>query len=170
MKMKKLFLVRHAKSSWSIDGLADIDRPLNARGYKDAHLVSAHLKKEFSGKALFVSSPATRALTTAMIFMRALSENQEEANIDPRLYDTDADTYLEVIKSTGDGYDTVFVFGHNPTISEVFERLNGPRDRDLPTCAVAAFEFSCDRWPGILTAEKKLLAKIFPSHLKNKMA
>ncbi|HCY25183.1 MAG TPA: histidine phosphatase family protein, partial [Cryomorphaceae bacterium] len=38
--MKTLYLVRHSKSSWSINGISDRDRPLKGRGIKDAHLVS----------------------------------------------------------------------------------------------------------------------------------
>ncbi|MEL0335180.1 MAG: histidine phosphatase family protein, partial [Flavobacteriales bacterium] len=41
--MKTLYLVRHAKSSWAIEDIADKDRPLKARGIRDAHLISTYL-------------------------------------------------------------------------------------------------------------------------------
>ena len=58
--MKKLFLVRHAKSSRSIADLEDFDRPLNERGYSDAHLIGLHLKNEIDGRLVIISSPAVR--------------------------------------------------------------------------------------------------------------
>ena len=75
--MKTLYLIRHAKSDRSIGELSDIDRPLNQRGYNDAHKMSLILKDKKIIPDLIISSPAIRALSTALIFCRNL-------NIDPK--------------------------------------------------------------------------------------
>ena len=75
--MKQITLVRHAKSSWH-RGLRDIDRPLNARGERDAPLMAMHLRKQGFSPDILISSPATRAATTAEEIARGIG------------YDTDA--------------------------------------------------------------------------------
>ena len=68
--MKTLFLIRHAKSSWAHEGIEDRDRPLKGRGIRDAHLVAKALSDGMDqhDRIKFYSSPATRALHTALIF------------------------------------------------------------------------------------------------------
>ena len=58
--MKTLYLIRHAKSSWKHDYLADFDRPLNKRGKRDAPVMGRRLKQH-GVPGLFLSSPARRA-------------------------------------------------------------------------------------------------------------
>jgi phosphohistidine phosphatase len=70
--MKTLFIVRHAKSSWTYKGIEDIDRPLKKRGIKDAHLMSKFLCKKIEKPDVFVTSSANRALHTAIIFVKNL--------------------------------------------------------------------------------------------------
>lgn len=66
--MKTLYIVRHAKSSWAYEGIADIDRPLKKRGITDAHLMAKLLKEKINRPDVFVSSSANRALHTGIIF------------------------------------------------------------------------------------------------------
>jgi phosphohistidine phosphatase len=73
--MKKLFLVRHAKSDWTYEGLPDIDRPLNERGYRDAHIMSKHLSSKKHVPDGIIASPAIRTINTALIFSRNLFHN-----------------------------------------------------------------------------------------------
>ena len=63
--MKTLYLVRHAKSSWEFD-VIDHQRPLNDRGLRDAPNVARHIAQEMPQPDYFLSSDATRAMTTAM--------------------------------------------------------------------------------------------------------
>jgi len=65
--MKRLYLVRHAKSSWNRPELDDIDRPLNKRGKRDAPFMGQRLKQHDVCPDLIISSPAKRALKTAKI-------------------------------------------------------------------------------------------------------
>ncbi len=77
--MKQLTLIRHAKSSWSDLSRGDFDRPLNARGLRDAPRMGAHLKE--AGLApvdRIVSSPALRARTTAECIAEALGVDESE--------------------------------------------------------------------------------------------
>ena len=68
--MKVLHVVRHAKSVWDYDGIADIDRTLKSKGIRNAYEISRKLKLINLVPEKIVSSPANRALHTAVIFAR----------------------------------------------------------------------------------------------------
>ena len=70
--VKRLTLVRHAKSDWSLAGQADWDRPLNKRGQRDAPEMARRLRSRRHKPDLILSSPAVRALTTATVMAREL--------------------------------------------------------------------------------------------------
>ncbi|HET6990083.1 MAG TPA: histidine phosphatase family protein, partial [Bacteroidia bacterium] len=98
--MKTLYLVRHAKSSWNIPGLGDIDRPLNERGYSDAHEMAKRIRKKMHANnqsapgEILVSSPAIRAVSTTLIFARTFNIDPSRVHIHPLLYDTSSKHYL----------------------------------------------------------------------------
>jgi len=97
--MKTLYLIRHAKSSWSIDGIEDRDRPLKGRGIRDAHLVSQYLREESINADYFsmCSSPATlERLHTALIFAKNMSVPASKVAIDDELYHSSAEEILAV--------------------------------------------------------------------------
>ena len=97
--MKTLYLIRHAKSSWSIDGIEDRDRPLKGRGIRDAHLVSQYLREESISADYFsmCSSPATR-LAHCLNLREELSVPASKVAIDDALYHSSAEEILAVVR------------------------------------------------------------------------
>ena len=69
--MKKIFLIRHAKSSWGEHGLKDIERPLNERGRRDAPMMAKFASKKWEPPGLVMISPAQRAVETAHFFKKS---------------------------------------------------------------------------------------------------
>jgi phosphohistidine phosphatase len=134
--MKTLFLVRHAKSSWDDPALADKDRPLGARGKRDATKMGKRLAKREVKPDLILSSPAKRALSTAEIIADKLEYQLENIVVDSRLYSGAADDLFSVIRTLDDKLHGVMLFGHNPELTELAHRLSRQITR-LPTCAVA---------------------------------
>jgi phosphohistidine phosphatase len=163
--MKTLLLIRHAKSDWSIPGIADFDRPLNARGYSDAHRMGRNLKKNISGNIVLVSSPAVRALTTALIIAHEVNYPLNKIQLQPDLYEAEAEDYEKVISFLEDQYDTAFIFGHNPTISEVVRNFSDANAIELPTCSVSVFKFQTKEWATIMSSKGVLQAQLFPKSL-----
>ncbi len=163
--MKTIFLIRHAKSDWSIPGLADADRPLNQRGYADAHRVGRLLAKEKKESLVLVSSPAIRALSTAMIIAKEINYHPNKIQIHTELYEADAGDYESVISLIDDKFVTAFIFGHNPTISEVVAKLSGTNAVELPTCAVSVIDFSMKEWGEIPGNTGHLKTQVFPKSL-----
>jgi phosphohistidine phosphatase len=146
--MKTLFLVRHAKSSKDDPTLPDKKRPLNERGRRDAPKMGERLAKRDVEPDLMLSSPAVRALTTAQLFAEELHYKAKNIVVDDRLYASTADDLLEVIHELDDAHKRVMVFGHNPEMSDLAHRLSA-KIGDMPTCAVAEFEFDSKSWTAV---------------------
>ena len=155
--MKRLFLIRHAKSSWDDATLADRDRPLNERGRRDAPKIGGRLARREVKPDLILSSPALRALTTAKIIAGKLDYRRKHIVVDDRLYAAQTDDLLEVIHALDDSLQCVMIVGHNPELSELAQRLCGEIDH-LPTGAVAEFGFALTSWSDIGTSPAATVA------------
>lgn len=144
---RRLTLVRHAKSDWSLPGQADWDRVLNRRGQQDAPEMARRLRARKLQPDLILSSPAVRALATASIMARELKVPAEHIAPDERLYLADPAQILEVIRELGGSAGHLMVFGHNPGITECANRLStGDTIDNLPTCGVFTARYAVDDW------------------------
>ena len=146
--MKTLFLVRHAKSSRDDPALPDKERPLNDRGLRDAPRMGERLARQDVKPDLIMSSPAVRALATAEIITKKLGCKRKDIVVDERLYAAQPDDLLEVIQELGDSPKRVMLFGHNPELTELANRLSS-KITDMPTCAVAEFSFDTKSWSNV---------------------
>jgi phosphohistidine phosphatase len=136
--MKMLYVIRHAKSSWSEPGMRDFDRPLNDRGLRDAPAMAARLKEKGVRPDLIVSSPAKRAMTTAKIFAAALGYDENAIVYKDMIYEASTPTLLGIVKGIDSDANNVLIFGHNPTFTYFVNDLAAVRIDDIPTCGVAA--------------------------------
>lgn len=143
---RTLFIVRHAKSSWDIEGISDIDRPLKLRGIRAAYEMSRRLKIERRVPQVLIASPANRALHTAVIFNRVFEQKNANITIDERLYGTGIPTILKLVSEQERGIKQLMIFGHNPDFSELATKLTGESYIELPTCGLCCITFSADSW------------------------
>lgn len=144
--MKKLFLIRHAKSSWKEEGSTDHERPLNHKGIKDAPFMAKILKKAKIKPDVILSSDALRARMTAEIFADVLHYPKEEILTESDLYLAGIHDFLKQINMIEDKADCAFLVSHNPGISEFVHFLTGDNYIDMPTCAICGVEFDIDSW------------------------
>jgi phosphohistidine phosphatase len=145
--MKRLTLVRHAKSDWKDSSLKDFDRPLSRRGLKEAPGMAQRLADERVHVDLMITSPAVRALETARFFAKALGYPSRQIKTEDRLYLARPAEILEVIRSVGTRVQHLMIFGHNPGLSEFAQHLtNDSKLGELPTCAVYSMEFEIAKW------------------------
>lgn len=166
--MKKLFLIRHAKSNQSILNIPDIDRPLNERGYADAHTMGKLMKNENDRGLLLVSSPAVRALSTALIFAGEINYDKETIKITNRLYEAEIETCLDVIRNLDDTFTSAMLFGHNPTTAEVIYSLYENFQAAVPTCAIAIFTFQMEKWADIKPTNAYFEKLLIPADFREK--
>lgn len=144
--MKTLYLLRHAKSDWANEGLEDIDRPLNARGYRDAHEMSLRLKERKEIPDLIVSSHATRTTSTGIIFLRELEMYETRFVLRKALYAASADEIIKVIREFPDEYDKIMLVTHNPGITNVINRVCNASIDNVPTCGLACVDLEMPSW------------------------
>lgn len=137
--MKNLVIIRHAKSDWKNENLTDEERPLNKRGKRDAAFMAAALKKNDFLPDEIISSPALRALTTAQYFAKEFDFKKDEIQIEPALYSFNLFEVIEFLKTLNKDAKTVFVFSHNPTVTELVYFLTG-KEIQMPTCSIAVIE------------------------------
>ncbi|QNL49541.1 histidine phosphatase family protein [Olivibacter sp. SDN3] len=142
---KSLYLIRHAKSDWSLN-LPDFERPLNKRGIRDAPIMAKRLAAQVQTPELVITSPAQRALSTALTFADILAKDQKAFIQESDLYEADTSTWLHVINGINDRYDCVAGFGHNPGITHFTQYVTDKFDVDFPTCAIALITFDIESW------------------------
>jgi phosphohistidine phosphatase len=160
--MKTLLLVRHAKSSWDHADLIDLERPLNERGLQDARVMASRLVKTLLVPDLLLSSPALRARRTAEIFAHAYRRKKKEVQIEPELYQAEPEAFLAVISRLAPGLETVFLFAHNPGITEFANQLTEVQVDDMPTCSYFGIRFPEGPWSSFSSGTKEFLCFDFP--------
>lgn len=163
--MKRLVLVRHAKAvHWGYDN--DFSRELTDRGESDAAKVSAYLRKEGILPSLIISSPAARALQTAMIFAEAFEYPGKDIRKDHELYNGyDTSEFLDMLHTTPDEWEVVFVFGHNPTMENFASGLCTYFGREVPTCSAMVIDFETDSWEAVEVRTGNLFIQVNPKAL-----
>ena len=139
--IKTLILMRHAKSDWGNENLPDIDRPLNARGVKDAARMGKELKQRGLVPDLILCSPALRTRQTAEGLTGAEGLSGVPVQIIESLYGAAPRTLLSALQSAPENCECVMVLAHNPGIGELAEGLTGqwlPQGMKTATVAVIA--------------------------------
>lgn len=160
--MKKIYLIRHAKSSWSEEGMSDFDRPLNKRGKKDLPFMANRLKEFGIKPDLILSSTAKRAQKSARGIAETIGYSVDKISYDESLYDSSYTTYRYLLDSLDDKLDSLFIVAHNPTLTEVGERLSGAILTNIPTCSIVCMEFDVESFRDIQEESGKILFFDYP--------
>jgi phosphohistidine phosphatase len=151
--LKKLILLRHAKSSWDDPVPRDFDRPLNGKGRRAARAIGRHAREIGIGFDEIVASPALRVTETLTEFASGYGAIPEP-HFDRRVYLASAQTLLEVVQGVGDGMSTVLLVGHNPGLEDLVFLLVPEGDDETreqveekyPTASIAEISLDIDRW------------------------
>lgn len=147
--MRRLILVRHAKSDRSDWGVPDVDRPLAPRGERDAPEMARRLLERQDRLGILCSSTARRAQDTAGHFAAAFGVDSADIHVLAGLYTFSPEELLQELRALDSDADCVTVFGHNPAISAMAAHLTGAVLGDLPTCAVVRMDTDCRSWLGL---------------------
>lgn len=168
----RLLLFRHAKSDWDDPDLADIDRPLNARGKTAAVAMSDYLSAQKLWPSLILCSTSQRTRET---LARLLPFLPQEAHIQllSDLYWQSEDSYAALIRKHGGRAQTLMVIGHNPATEDTAHTLAGTGDKDAladmrekyPTAALAVIDFDIADWEELATGTGHLDRFVKPRDL-----
>ena len=160
--MKTLTIVRHAKSSWHEPVLSDRERPLNTRGQRDAPRMGKRIADAGIRPSLIISSPATRAWTTAQIIAEELSYPVEFLQREKSLYLASLNDILDVIVAQGDGFNSLMVVGHNPGLTNMVNFLSPGITGNLPTAGVVSVTIDQDDWKLYEQPQTELVLHDYP--------
>lgn len=167
--MKRLYLLRHVKSSWDDPSLPDFDRPLSKRGRRAGTAMGRHMADNGLLPSVVLSSTARRARDT----WRQVSAEWNEPpkpRFDDRLYMADPGTMLDLLAELPDDADRVMMIGHNPGMAALaLELAATTRTATLarmrtkyPTGGLAIFDLAIERWPAIAPHCGKLIDFVTP--------
>ncbi|HVL01235.1 MAG TPA: histidine phosphatase family protein [Dongiaceae bacterium] len=163
--MKRLTLIRHGKSSWDNETLQDFERPLSARGWRDSPRMADLFATYEQLPDQWVSSFATRALTTARVFAHHLHYPVEKIVISEQVYEVDAGSLLDYLRVSFPTSKHIALFGHNPGLEDLAETLCPGQVKALPTCAIVQLKIDVKQWnelaPGSATLERLDFPKKF---------
>lgn len=154
--MKKVYFIRHAKSSWNDPGLSDIERPLNKRGFRDAPFMAKMLRGKNISPDKLISSPANRAFTTATYFAKELNIPEKAIVIRKEIYHAYPEEVLNIIRNLPNTDTEVLLFGHNPCFTSLANQFSKEYIPNVPTCGIVKIEAEVENWKdfekaGILT-------------------
>ncbi len=144
--MKRLFIIRHAKSSWQDILLKDFDRPLNKRGNRDAPFMGKLLAGKEDKIDQLVASPANRAQTTAKIFADALGFDANNILFKKEIYEAHSSTLMDLVVNFEDQWESVAMFGHNPGFTNLANNFTKEYITNLPTCGIVKIVGLVDTW------------------------
>jgi phosphohistidine phosphatase len=170
--MKRLYLLRHAKSSWDDPTLADHDRPLAPRGRRAAEVMAKHLGRKGIAPEVVLCSPSRRTRETLTRIAQGLGKNAD-VRIEAELYAASATALLEVLHEVPDEVDSVMLIGHNPGIQDLALSLASagaeiPRLRSkFPTAALATLELN-GTWRELAPGSAELVWFAKPKELSRK--
>lgn len=167
--MKKINLLRHAKSSWENQFLADIDRPLNERGVQACELMASHINDADVNFSNTFCSPAVRAQSTIELISQHLPEIAIQWQTDEALYCFDSGSLLKWCRSLDESISEVLIIGHNPALTDLCNELSSSGVKNIPTCGYAklTMESECD-WQGVSANSFVLTKFIRPKEFRVK--
>jgi phosphohistidine phosphatase len=161
---RRLYLLRHAKSSWKEPGIPDHDRPLAGRGRKAAKAMATYLQEQRVRPELVLCSSATRARQT---FERLEPLGAREVHIERELYGADAATLLARLRDVPDGIASVMVVAHNPGLEDLTRVLARTAEfgAKFPTGALATLAFGDREWASLERDTAELVGFVRPREL-----
>ncbi len=164
--VKRLYLLRHAKSSWSDPSLVDEERPLAPRGRKAAKKLAKELRRRQIRPELVLCSSSRRTQETLEPITGALGKPTVE--VEEALYGAGADALLARIRMVTESVDSVLVIAHNPGLQDLALSLAPDDDRladKFPTGALAAFELDAESWTELARTKVRVTDYVIPREL-----
>jgi phosphohistidine phosphatase len=152
--MKSLYFIRHAKSSWDFTELSDEKRPLIEKGIKRTKRIGNYLIANNIHADVIISSHACRALDTAKIIAKKIGYPENKIIIDSKIYGSGIDRLFTIIFGISNEFDTAFLFGHNPTFTNIANYFLDEKIENLPTSGLFCIQFDTNEWNTIINAPK----------------
>ena len=148
--MKRLIFVRHGKAEEPAAGISDYERSLTLKGKIISRLMGKKLRQLEKSPVTIITSPAFRAIETALIFAMEFGVEPDKIIVDSNLYYKMNLRYLpEILSAAGEKSDTVMLFGHNPSFTEIANSLCSEGCDFMSKSSAVCISFDIRTWPEI---------------------
>jgi len=166
--MKKLILVRHAKTEQLFDySRSDYDRNLLPRGIEDSKLIATQLKEIGCKPDIYISSSANRAKQTCELFLEYLGPMGTEVFYERFIYEGyTTETMLKYLSGIDNKKESAILFGHNPDIAGFTVNLTSEDLFHFPTGVAVVLKFDVDSWDQIEARQGRVETYLYPSMFK----
>ncbi|NPA73842.1 MAG: histidine phosphatase family protein [Epsilonproteobacteria bacterium] len=164
--MKRLFIIRHAKSDWSKTDISDFDRGLKKRGKRDIVLMACWLQSNGYYPDIIISSPAKRAKKSAKKIAEVLGIDKDKIIYNKKIYEASPADLTDILSKIKDKYNDVFLVGHNPSLNELAEYLSDSVIFNIPTSGIICIEFDIKSWRDIKKKKGEILFFEYPKKLR----
>lgn len=158
--MKRIWIIRHAKSDHGPQYNSDYERPLNNRGRRDAPLMAKHLKNTTEKLDVILVSAAERTRETASYFIKEYNLEKGQVNYLEKLYLPVQEEIWEVIRQLDDDYHHIAVFSHNPAVEDLLHQYHP--GTTAPTCSVIELHYDGEQWEKIRPENVRFIAHKYP--------
>lgn len=162
--MKKIYILRHSKSSWEDLSLGDFHRPLNNRGKIDAPLISAYLRSRIHEIDFLHCSSSARTYETSKFFIDRIKFI--DIKYDELLYHSSSSEIINNINCYDEKYNSAMIIAHNPGLTNLVNELTDLILDNLPTTGLVEINFDCEMWSDISLYNSTIVDIKFPKQLK----
>ena len=171
--MRRLLLLRHAKSDWSEPGASDHERPLNRRGREAAPRIGAYLRRHRLMPDSVLCSTARRTRDTWALVAAEIPDAASATYVE-RIYEATPRTLLDILRNAEPGGAALLVVGHNPGLHELATQLIASGDLDdrerlrekLPTGGLVVIDFAIAEWSKLHARSGRLERFVVPRMLE----
>ncbi|MBA4321391.1 MAG: hypothetical protein C0408_01100 [Odoribacter sp.] len=148
--MKKIIFVRHGKAEDPAPEFSDFERSLTNKGKTVSRQIALKLKEKETDLGIIITSPAFRAIETALIFAGVYAIAPEKIIINSNLYfKIDRTSFMDILNTTDEDADTITLFGHNPSFTELPEFFGKESTEEMPKSGIICLSFKTKTWSGI---------------------
>jgi phosphohistidine phosphatase len=161
--VKKIHLIRHAKSSWDDPSLNDIERPLNPKGIKSCGVMASHILDAGCQFTSIFCSPAVRAQSSIELISQSIPEISIQWQTEQDLYCFDSGSLYDWCRVQDDSLSELVIVGHNPALTDFCNELSSSDLKNIPTCGyVQLTALSKSSWQEISETGFELTSFIKP--------
>lgn len=147
---RRLIFIRHADAEKLTSGISDFERSLTTKGKVRSKLMAQLMKSQGEDPGKVISSPAFRALETALIFCREFGISARSVELSQDLYfEIEQEDFLQFVRKQNDDVHTITMFGHNPLITDMATFFSANEPDELPKTAIFCISFSAGSWSEI---------------------
>lgn len=163
---RRLIFIRHAKAENQVPEITDFERSLTTKGKRNSKLMARILKSKEKDPGTVITSPAFRAIETAIIFCREFDISPERMVIMSELYSgLEEERFIPLIAGQDDDVHTVTIFGHNSLITEMAAFFAADEPKVLPKTGIFCVSFNAARWSEIKPGSGKTECFLVPKSL-----